>query len=273
MKKNDDSFNINIAKRLIEAEAQIERHRSLAQMVAGVAHEINTPLDIVNTAANIIANRISSTEMQNLFVNQKQSHTLLEDIQEATELLQKNIKRAYKLVESFKKISTHQLTDVLETINLPESVAEAVDLFKLNARSADLNIEIIHEPESDSKEWTGYRGYLTQVIMNLLTNVERYAYPANKGGKVEINISNSSINEKPAYTISVRDFGQGISPKDLSRIYEPFFTTGRATGGTGLGMAIVYKLVNEALQGQIELESEPGKGTAAFITIPKIIVI
>jgi signal transduction histidine kinase len=118
------------------------------------------------------------------------------------------------------------------------------------------------------KKWTGYRGFLSQVLINLLTNVERYAYPKGIGGITEVVID---LKDDRHYRISVIDHGKGISKEDQSHIFEPFFTTGRSSGGTGLGLAIVHNLVTNALKGEIRLKSEQGKGTVIEIVLPRVI--
>jgi signal transduction histidine kinase len=119
------------------------------------------------------------------------------------------------------------------------------------------------------KEWKGYPGYFTQIILNLLQNIERYAYTSGQGGKVDITVADKN-DEK--FIITVRDFGKGISPDHITKVFDPFFTTGRDKGGSGLGLAIVHNIVTTALQGSIEVSSEIDKGTMFSITIPKIII-
>jgi signal transduction histidine kinase len=119
--------------------------------------------------------------------------------------------------------------------------------------------------------WVGYRGYLTQVLLNLLTNAARYAYPGGAGGAVEIEIAAAGGGEEGAFAITVRDFGQGIAPEALPRVFEPFFTTGRGRGGSGLGMAIVHNVVTSALRGRVEVDAAPGRGTAVTVTVPQTV--
>jgi signal transduction histidine kinase len=117
--------------------------------------------------------------------------------------------------------------------------------------------------------WTGYRGYLSQVLMNLFTNVDRYAYPERTGGRVDITLEADDDAAKPSFIIVVTDHGEGMQPEQLARIFEPFYTTGRIRGGTGLGMAIVYNIVTSALQGSIDVESSPGNGTTIRMEFPQ----
>jgi signal transduction histidine kinase len=264
-------FQEELTRHTLEATMEIERLRSLSQMVAGVAHEINTPLGIINTAANMIEKRLSSEEVARLLAADKRATVLHEEMVEASRLIQGNITRAHRLVQDFKKISVNQLTDSRENTNLPELVTSIVDLFKINAKKAHLEINIADQLAQGEKVWIGYPGYLTQVLMNLLTNVERYAYPDGKGGLIDITLQKRQDGKEPGFTLTVRDYGVGISPENLPRVFDPFFTTGRSKGGSGLGMAIVYNIVTSALHGNVAATSEVGKGTAVTVEMPQTV--
>ncbi|MDF1665592.1 MAG: HAMP domain-containing sensor histidine kinase, partial [Planctomycetota bacterium] len=113
-------------------------------------------------------------------------------------------------------------------------------------------------------DWEGYPGFLTQVLMNLLSNTERYAFGKDQAGKVVIKLERGTST----FALTVSDNGAGIAEKDMSKIFEPFFTTGRKQGGTGLGLSISWNLVTEALKGTLSVESTLGEGSAFRIEIP-----
>ncbi|HVT05381.1 MAG TPA: cyclic nucleotide-binding domain-containing protein [Thermoanaerobaculia bacterium] len=252
-----------VAKERVRTEMERERYRSLSQMVAGVAHEINTPLGIVNIAASIIADSLSS-EAVSKYRSDPAMATMFADLQEASTLIQGNLARANKLVQSFKNLSVAQVTDQREQRDLGDIVDEIVTLFGPQARRAHLEVAI-RRPDTPL-QWTGYPGFLGQILLNLLSNAERYAYPGDSGGKIDL-VLKDALDE--GFRITVRDFGAGMSESDRSRVFEPFFTTGRSQGGTGLGMAIVHNLVTTALRGTIEIDSELGKGTTVTLTLPR----
>lgn len=259
-----------LEQRAVRAEMDLERHRAITQMVAGVAQEINTPIGIVNTAARVVRQRIGSDAVKQA-VGDSPARADLDDVREAVDLMQANIARAHKLIRNFKQLSVSQMTDDREVLSLVTVIEEAVQLFAINARQANLHIRISNDlSDHAAQTWIGYRGFLTQILLNLLTNIERYAYP-DSGGLVEVLVSDGSGDADTHFTIAVRDFGCGMSAEAVSRVFEPFYTTGRSKGGTGLGMAIVHNLVTAALKGQLSVESEPGRGTAVTITFPKII--
>ncbi len=259
-----------LARQSLEAEAEIERHRSLTQMVAGVAHELNTPLGIIHTAVDMVYKRMNQPEVAALFAATPQMQRLFDNILEATGLTQRNIERAHTLIQNFKKISVNQLVDTPQREELAALVESTVALFRINARQAKLDIEIA-DRLPPKQTWQGYPGYLTQVLLNLLTNIERYAYDPAVGGKVEIILTADDTAAPPTFTITVRDFGRGIPAENLDKVFEPFYTTGRAKGGTGLGLAIVHNIVTIALQGSIRLQSQAEQGATFQITFPQTI--
>jgi signal transduction histidine kinase len=260
-----------LEQRTLRAEMELERYRALTQLVAGVAHEINTPLGIVSTAASVVGRRASAAALIEA-AGDPEARASLEDLRAAAALIEANVRRAHALIQSFKQLSVSQLVDTPETLSLPDTVEEIVGLFRIEARRAGLEIRVRNAlPDGAAGTWVGHRGYLSQVLLNLLTNVERYAYPEGAGGAVEIEVAEAGDGKEDAFAVTVRDFGRGIAPDALPRVFEPFFTTGRGRGGTGLGMAIVHNVVTSALKGRVELTSEPGRGTAVTVTVPKTV--
>lgn len=258
-----------IEKQKIQSDIEIERHRSIAMMVAGVAHEINTPIGIVNTAASYIT-EILTTEAVRSFSGNDQSKEILKDVLEAVKLIQNNIKRANKLIQNFKKISVSQINDKIEEVKLYDEVVQIVDLYKINLIQGKFEIKIINILNDQADVWIGYPGYLSQIIMNLLSNIERYAYPEKEGGIIEITLSEDNRNA-PFFNLTVRDFGDGISPENLPKVFDPFFTTGYGKGGSGLGLALVYNFVTSLLKGTVDIQSALDKGTTVNISFPKVI--
>ncbi len=264
-------FDEDLAQRTLQAEMEAERHRSLAQLVAGVAHELNTPLGIANTAVDMLETRLQSDKITIPLKGNQAAQKLLGEMQEASHLALRNIDRAHKLVQNFKKISVDQLTVTRETTDLPALVQDILELFRINARKANLQIQVNdHLPETQ-KSWSGYSGHLTQVLTNLLFNIERYAYPNQRGGLIEIGLSVDDENEPVSFVMTVQDFGRGIDPDHLAQVFAPFFTTGRGRGGSGLGLAIVHNIVTAALQGSIDVESQLDEGTKFTVIFPQVI--
>jgi NNP family nitrate/nitrite transporter-like MFS transporter len=268
---NEQLFELALKQERLRAQTEIDRHRAVAQMVAGVAHEINTPLGIVNQAASVITDSLAPGAVAAL-ARDEPSRTLVGDLVEAASLIQANAARAAALIASFKNLSVRQVTDVKERLDLRALTGEVAGLYRLKARASRLTIEIKDELGSGAADWHGYPGYFSQIILNLLTNVDRYAYPEGEGGKVEIVLSRDEREPaRPRFAVVVRDFGRGIPPENLPRVFEAFFTTGHDSGGTGLGLAIVHNLVTSAFGGEIGIESAPGVGTTVRMVFPQTV--
>ena len=261
-------FESELAAQKLRLEMEAERYRSLAQMVAGVAHEVNTPLGIINTASTIIQRELADGAF-GAMAETRSGKAALETVLEAADLIQRNIKRAHTLIQTFKSVSASQLSDTREKMRLREALEEILYLFGPNARKAKLQIELQNELKDRDAIWVGYRGHLSRIILNLLTNVERYAYSEGVGGRVEIRLASPDGGNSPCFQVTVRDFGNGIAPENLPRIFDAFFTTGRGMGGTGLGMAIVHNLVTASLHGTISIESQPDQGTVVRVVFPR----
>jgi signal transduction histidine kinase len=265
---NTSRIEEELNKLALQNKIELERHKAITLMIAGVAHEINTPLGIINTAVGFLKTELDSEAIQDLQNNPRTRETY-EDLMDAARLIEGNIQKAHRLIQSFKNVTVSQVDDKKEEFELFQSVQETIDLFKINARQARLEVEIINNLPADQRIWLGYRGYLSQVLMNLLTNVERYAYPDGKGGRVEIGLEPTRIKNRPAFELSVRDFGVGIDPANLSKLFEDVFTTGKGRGGTGLGMIIIKNIITGPLQGTITVESEPNHGTCFRVIFPQ----
>jgi signal transduction histidine kinase len=263
---NQKVFDLLLRKERLRSEQEIDRHRSIGEMVAGVAHEINTPLGIVNHAASIIDESLRPETVAELARDEEASETL-GDVCDASQLIQSNIARASKLIQSFKHLSVSHVTDTQEQVDIVEQTREVVELYRLQAQSCGLEIEIDSQVDAGQEQWLGYPGYYSQVLLNLLTNIARYAYTG--GGKALIQISARDFKNEPGFQVDVRDYGAGIPDDKQDRIFEPFFTTGRDKGGSGLGLAIVRNLVNGPLGGEISLKSSESEGSVFTLVLPQ----
>lgn len=258
-----------LQQRVLSAELEAEQHRSMAHLVAGVAHELNTPLGVANTAIDMVHRWTTHDALLAAVPDDGPAAEILDQMQEAAHLALRNISRAHELVENFKKVSVSQLDEQQEPVDLRQLVRESLELFELNARHAKLRITTTNEIPADQVVWLGYRGQLTQVLTNLLFNIDRHAYPDRKGGDVEITMRTRVIRGLPHFVLTVRDFGKGITAENLPKIFTPFFTTGRSRGGTGLGLSIVRNIVVDALRGTVDVESTVDEGTTFTIAFPQ----
>lgn len=258
------------------AQKEIDRHRSISEMVAGVAHEVNTPLGIVNSAASIIETSLSQQIRDELLEGKDAEDSeelgeILEDVLDSSQLIQSNMKRTSDLIQRFKSLSVSQMTDELENMLIVDKIEELIMLYKISARDSVLAIHFQDDLEDKTLMWQGYAGYLFQIIQNLLSNIERYAYANEQNGAVEIRLHATSLNNEAAFCLQVKDNGIGMDKDAVARIFDAFYTTGRGQGGSGLGMAIVHNLVTTALKGTIEVKSKPNEGTQTTICFPQTI--
>lgn len=257
---NGREFNDTLSRRLLKAKMEVEKQRALTQMVAGVAHEINTPLGIINTAVSIMARELAKPVE---ITTQRAA-----DIADSLELMRQNVERAHQMVQDFKKVSVSQLTDKKELVDISEVIEGTIGLMQVGLKRSQIQVFFENKLTAEQNNWIGYRGVLSQVLINMLTNVERYAYPHNVGGKVDVILQ---MEGDKNYCLMLKDYGRGISIENKTRVFEPFFTTGRSTGGTGLGLAIVNNLVRDALKGEILVNSDEGKGTEFMVIFPRVI--
>jgi signal transduction histidine kinase len=227
-------------------------------MVAGVAHEINTPLSVINTAVTIMARQLAAPVEVTI---QRAA-----DIAESLELMRLNVERANRLVQDFKKISVSQLMDEKEQFDISEAIEETLGLVFVTLKRNKIQVRFHNKLTPEQSIWMGYRSFLSQVLINLLTNAERYAYPKGVGGFVDVTIK---LEDDDHYCLCVKDYGRGVAKEDQEQIFEPFFTTGKNSGGTGLGLAIVHNLVVNAFKGEVKLKSEEGNGTEFIVIFPR----
>ncbi|MGH9157298.1 MAG: sensor histidine kinase [Acidimicrobiales bacterium] len=252
------------ARHGLQEAMEAERHRSLAQLVAGVAHEINTPLGVINVAASVVVDELSQLPGD---LGEGPAGALA-GANEAAELIQRNVARANTLVRSFKSLSVHEAVDHTESVDLGALVGDVVVVYSPQARADHLEVAVLDRRPDPTRRWTGSPTQLSQILLNLLANAGRHAYPDGAGGRVEIVLQDAPCPEAVGFAVTVRDFGRGIPAGDMARVLDPFFTTARERGGTGLGLAIVNTLATEAMGGTLDIDSVPGRGTAVRVTMP-----
>lgn len=254
-------------KKLRQTQDQLimrEKHAAMGELVAGVAHEINTPLG-VSVTANSYLNSISSSLISKLD-NQKLKKSELDDglknIVESSHIVSFNLKRASELINSFKMLSSDQHYEEKKEINLKEYIDFIIRAVSPTYRGTTHTILCDID---ENINFTTYPGELSQVITNLLMNSLVHGFENLENGKVIIN---GNITESDI-VIDYFDNGKGI-PKDISeKIFNPFFTTKRNLGNTGLGLNIAFNIVTQQLNGTISLNYDIEVGVHFKILIPR----
>lgn len=239
-----------------------EKLASLGSLVAGVAHEINTPVGIGLTG---ITHLLEETQdIVKLYkqdeMSQESFEHYLKVCEEISNLVNTNLKRTAQLVKSFKQISVDQTSEEIREFNLKEYIQEI--LFSLSNITKKTKIDININGDDDIII-NSYPGALSQIITNLIINSIRHAYEKGEKGEININFRQRTGFIHLEYT----DDGRGIKQEDISKIFDPFFTTNRQAGNTGLGLNIIYNIVTNTLDGAISCESKEGEGVKFIIDI------
>jgi len=259
---SERGFREVLSRRMLALQVEVEKQRALTQMVAGVAHEINTPLGVINAAVNVMARELATAPREMTALRAA-------EIAESLELMRLNVERADHLLQGFKRVSISHLTDEKDSFNIVEAIEETINLIAVSLKQNQVRVKFRHHLAPNQQHWVGYRGMLSQILINLLTNVERYAYPNGIGGVAEVMLRLDE--DEKNYFLSVRDQGKGIAKENQARIFEPFFTTGRAAGGSGLGLSIIHNIVVNALKGSIALASSE-QGAEFTVVFPRVIL-
>lgn len=245
--------------KLIESE----KLASLGRLVSGLAHEINTPLGIAVTSASHCANELK--RVQKLYrdeqLNEEEFAQFLGGIDDGLGLINNNLNRAATLVQNFKLSGAIHTAHEEEQFELRACIDLTLKSLQPLLKKHQVNCQL--EP-GNNIQINSHPGAIAQIITNLITNSIHHAYANTAEKKIRIELSESP--EK--ITIHYRDNGCGIANEIRHKIFEPFFTTARRTGGSGLGLSIVYNLVTQKLGGEIRVEESTAPGAVFFISIP-----
>jgi PAS domain S-box-containing protein len=242
---------------------QVEKLASLGSLVAGMAHEINTPLGVGVSAASTLqalANQINARHDsgQMTRADLKQFVQLAMD---SADLVLKNLQRAADLMRSFKQVAVDQASGERRSFLLKPYIDEVITSLTPKLKGAPHRL-VVRCPEELVID--GYPGALAQVLTNFITNSLVHAFPGQNQGNMAIEVTDGG----PEITLRYRDDGVGIEPPHLARVFEPFFTTRRGAGGSGLGLHVVHNLVTQRLGGSVQARSEPGRGTEFIVRFP-----
>ena len=242
--------------------ARTQRLAALGIVVDGIAHELNTPLGIaVNTASLINAKVLKLAGQIETGIKRSELTNELQQLQEAAELLERNLHRAAGLIENFKDMSIdtkrHEHTRfALDTLVAGLCLQAAPNLPPQLTLSHDIPPGLTLE---------GYPELLKQVILQLIDNARQHGFEARTAGSICLSAKTSDTG---GVDLSIRDDGIGIAPEIMDRIFDPFFTTKMGRGGTGIGLSTVHNIVTIALGGDITADSAPGRGSTFILHLP-----
>lgn len=249
----------NAQNKLVESEKMAQ----LGSLVAGISHEINTPVGVGLAASSSLSSR--TAEIIELFQTKKMKlsdlQSFLETVQNASDLVLKNLQRTAELVKSFNQVSVDNMTEQKREFNLNEYLHDITRSLAPKFKGRNVQLDIACD---QSIVLRSYPGAFAQIFTNFIVNSLLHAYSETDSGIIHISVEDSGND----YTFVYTDDGKGISIENQPKVFEAFFTT-NTQEGTGLGMNITYNLVTQRLGGDIRLWSEEGKGVRFTIVIPK----
>ncbi|AZZ99537.1 ATP-binding protein [Pseudoalteromonas sp. R3] len=257
---------LNTLERMHQYQNQIvenEKMASLGQMVAGVAHEVNTPIGLGVTGSTLLRDKLSDIEIafQQKTLTSKQLERFIKEGIENLDLIYRNLNRAADLISSFKKVAVSQDIEINSDVNITKLLNAVMGAMRteLDLKAPQIHIDCPADLTIRSKS-----GLLQQVFEQLFSNSLVHGFESNENNEIAIKVN----REDPQLTIVYSDNGVGVPNAIKKRIFDPFVTTRRGEGGSGLGMHLVYNLVTQALGGSITLQEDYKSGTQFVISLP-----
>lgn len=263
LKSSNDNLESMIIdlKQTQEKLVESEKMASLGSLVAGVAHEINTPVGIGLTGVTQLMEEC--TDIRQRYeqggLTPDDFEEFLSSANEISDIVKKNLVRTAHLVRSFKQVAVDQTSDEDREVNLKFYIDEVV--FSLASVLRKANVEVSVDCADDITVITN-PGYISQVLTNLIVNSVNHGFCDRGSGAISIALTERKPTE---FLLVYKDDGKGISEQHAPKIFDPFFTTRRGTGGTGLGLNITYNIITNALGGSIVCESKEGEGVTFTI--------
>lgn len=247
-------------KQLVESE----KMASLGGLVAGVAHEINTPVGVGVTAASHLDQRTKAMleEYKTGGMKRASLEEFLNVCDESARMILSNLRRASDLIRSFKQVAVDRSTEERRSFALRAYLEEVLLSLRPHLKKTNLRVELACDP---ALTLDSYPGAFSQILTNLVMNSLDHAYEPGQTGLLRIH----AAIEDDALNFVYSDDGKGIAPEHLDKIFEPFYTTRRGRGGTGLGLHILYNIVTQKLGGTVRCESTPGQGTTFTLLLPQ----
>ncbi len=241
-----------------------EKLASLGSLVAGVAHELNTPLGNALVSASTITHDIEVMEQSLGDGSLKKSvfENFMLRVKEGTELTLRSLERSVSLIASFKQVAVDQDSERRRTFDLAQTLNEVLDTLRpgLKRRRLQLEVRLCEDVSMES-----FPGPLGQVIINLITNAVTHGFDGLDSGTIRITAVRESDT---TVRVSIEDDGVGIPAAHLGQIFDPFFTTRLGRGGSGLGLSISHRITTRVLGGQVTVHSVPGQGARFDLVLP-----
>ena len=241
-----------------------EKLASLGSLVAGVAHELNTPLGNALMSASTITHDISVMEQHLGQGNLKKSvlENFMERVKDGVNLTLRSLERSVSLIASFKQVAVDQDSERRRIFDLAQTLNEVLDTLRPSIKRRQLQLAV---DVPDGITLDSFPGPLGQVVMNLVSNAVNHAFDEMAAGTIRIS---AVLASDTTVRIMVEDNGAGIPAEHLGQIFDPFFTTKLGSGGSGLGLSISHRIVGKVLGGQVVVQSVVGQGTRFELELP-----
>jgi len=272
-KSNNELWNaVTSLERTQQELVRSEKMAALGSLVAGIAHELNTPIGNAVTVCSSLTERTRDFEEQvKAGLRRSVLDQFISEMKTGLDILFKNQYRAAELISSFKQVAVDQASQVRRQFDLATTIQEIVTTLSPSFNRLPVSVKT---SAAENVLLDSYPGPFGQVLVNLVNNALIHAFDPEQTGNIAILAERLDDPEtdtaNPWVRITVSDDGRGITPEHLPRIFDPFFTTRLGAGGSGLGLNISYNIVTTLLGGRIHAFSEPGKGTRMVIELPTI---
>ena len=273
----EEKFHINLKKLNIELNATLdnlkltqnelvesEKMSALGEMVSGISHEINTPLGIAVTSASFLQDETNSliASISEKGISKNKFNNYIEVVPEISTLILTNLTKALNMIQSFKNVAVDQHSQSIKEFDLATKINEILVSTSPRFKHTNFKTEVICK---QGIMMNSIPGAISQILTNLLLNSLIHGFEGLNEGVIKITVKEEEQNIIMTYT----DSGKGIPKENLDKISLPFFTTKKGSGGSGLGMHIIYNLVTKNLKGTIICGNAPNKGAMFIIEIPK----
>lgn len=241
-----------------------EKLASLGSLVAGVAHELNTPLGNAMVSASTITHDIEQMEQHLREGNPRKSvfENFMLRVKEGTELTLRSLERSVSLITSFKQVAVDQDSERRRTFDLAQTLHGVLDTLRPGIKLLPLQLEVDF---CDAVAMDSFPGPLGQVVMNVVTNAVNHAFDGMQAGVIRVSAVRQSDS---VVRVSIEDNGVGIPAEHLGQIFDPFFTTKLGRGGSGLGLSISHRITSKVLGGNLTVHSVVGRGTRFDLVLP-----
>ncbi|HBZ07428.1 MAG TPA: two-component histidine kinase [Massilia sp.] len=241
-----------------------EKLASLGELVAGVAHEINTPLGICVTATSHLVEelRLTREELAAGAMTEDSLNSFFEIVDQSLRIMTTNTQRAAALVRSFKQVAVDQSSGDIRSFNLRAYINEVLLSLQPKLKGRPIKVEVDCPPDLVMES---FPGAVSQIVTNMVVNSLVHGFERDQPGHIAIR----ATLEGGTVAFSYTDDGAGMDKESLDKLFDPFFTTKRGSGGSGLGAHILFNLVTGALGGSVQVDSAPGQGLRYALSFPR----